>query len=270
MEKLNIHQNIKKKLNSFLSKKRIPHIIFYGQYGSGKRHVLFYFLNKIYKENKEHIKKYVIYVNCAHKQGIRFFREELKFFARTHIQNNRGEFFKSIVLLNADKLTTDTQSALRRCIELYSESTRFFIIVEDKEKLLMPILSRFCDIYIPLPLINGERKSLYRYNLESIKETLYEKERVRWLHQKIFEKKMESCNDCLILSEELYNKGYSLLDLLPTIFKIDSIKERDKYLLKILFHEIRVEFRNESLLIFLFVFLVLLRPKIDLENINAM
>ena len=40
------------------------------------------FLDKIYKGNKEHIKKYVIYVNCAHKQGIRFFREELKFFAR--------------------------------------------------------------------------------------------------------------------------------------------------------------------------------------------
>ena len=40
---------------------------------------------------------------------------------------------------NADKLTIDAQSALRRCIELFSHNTRFFIVVEDKNKLLRPI-----------------------------------------------------------------------------------------------------------------------------------
>ena len=48
-------------------------------------------------------------------------------------------------LKHADKLTIDAQSALRRCIELFSHTTRFFIIVEDKNKLLKPIISRFCN-----------------------------------------------------------------------------------------------------------------------------
>ena len=44
------------------------------------------------------------------------------------------------------KLTIDAQSALRRCIEIYSHNTRFFFIVENKNKLLKPIISRFASI----------------------------------------------------------------------------------------------------------------------------
>ena len=72
--------------------------------------------------------------------------------------------FKSIILENADSLTNDAfQSALRRCIELFSHSTRFFIIVEDKYKLLKPILSRFCEIFIQEPLIDDKRTNLHQY-----------------------------------------------------------------------------------------------------------
>ena len=84
-------------------------------------------------------------------KGIKFIREELKFFAKSHINFKDGNLFKSIILSNADKLTIDAQSALRRCIELFSHTTRFFIIVEDKYKLLKPILSRFAEIYVSYP-----------------------------------------------------------------------------------------------------------------------
>ena len=66
-------------------------------------------------------------------------------------------FLKSIILFNAGNLTTDAQSALRRCIEQFSHTTRFFIIVENTDLLLKPILSRFCNIYIPHPIINEKR-----------------------------------------------------------------------------------------------------------------
>ena len=79
---------------------------------------------------------------------------------KTNIQNKRGKFFKSIILFNADKLTTDAQSALRRCIERFSHTTRFFIVVEDKNKLLKPILSRFCNIYVALPIVNNKKCNL--------------------------------------------------------------------------------------------------------------
>ena len=64
--------------------------------------------------------------------------------------------FKMIVLLNADKLTIDAQSALRRSIELFCKNTRFIIIIHEKSKLLKPLVSRFCEIFVPLPLINNK------------------------------------------------------------------------------------------------------------------
>ena len=163
---LNIHENIKSKLNNFIEYKKIPNIIFHGVSGSGKKTILFDFLNQIYSGNKQYLQNYVMTVNCAHGKGIKFIREELKFFARTNIDLKEGNIFKSIILLNADKLTIDAQSALRRCIELFSHSTRFFIVIDDKYKLLRPILSRFCEIFIPQPCINNKIINLHTYKLD--------------------------------------------------------------------------------------------------------
>ena len=165
---LNIHQSIKEKLEYFQQNHKIPNIIFHGPSGCGKRTIVSEFINNIYESNREKIKSLVMYVNCAHGKGIKFIRDELKFFAKTHINSNGGDSFKSIILLNADKLTMDAQSALRRCIELFSHNTRFFIIVEDKYKLLKPILSRFCEIYVSEPEHNGKIINLYKYNLNEI------------------------------------------------------------------------------------------------------
>jgi GTPase SAR1 family protein len=147
------HKNIHKKLDVFIKNRKIPNIIFYGPHGSGKTYILNKFIHSVYDGDKSAIKNYVMRANCAHGKGIRFIREELKFFAKTNIDFKEGAIFKSVILTNADKLTIDAQSALRRCIELFSSSTRFFIVVENKDSLLKPILSRFCDIYIPPPVI---------------------------------------------------------------------------------------------------------------------
>jgi replication factor C small subunit len=138
-----IHKNIHNKLNIFIKNRKIPNIIFYGPHGSGKTFILNRFISSIYDNDKTAIKNYVMRANCAHGKGIRFIREELKFFAKTNIDMKDGSIFKSVILTNADKLTIDAQSALRRCIELFSSSTRFFIVVENKDSLLKPILSRF-------------------------------------------------------------------------------------------------------------------------------
>lgn len=162
MVELDIHQDIKDKLKTFIVEKKIPHIIFYGPSGCGKRYILRFFITNIY-QTVDNIKRYVMYINCAHSKGIRFIRDELKFFAKTNIHLQHGNIFKSIVLFNADKLTTDAQSALRRCIEQFSHTTRFFIVIENQNKLLKPILSRFCNIFIRLPIIDGKETSLHLY-----------------------------------------------------------------------------------------------------------
>ncbi len=271
MSTLRIHTTIKEKLDLYVATRRIPHLIFYGPAGGGKRHILNHLIERIYTTEEEK-KKYVIYINCAHGKGIRFIRDELKFFAKTNIHNNDGKLFKSIVLFNADKLTTDAQSALRRCIEQFSHTTRFFIIVENQNKLLRPILSRFCNIYIPYPIIDGQSVSLHKYKKTSINQkTKFVSKRNKWLKTNIEKKSNYNTMDkCILFCQKLYEKGYSCLDLMQVLENIPTYPIEKKFLLLIYFDKVRKEFRNEKLLIFYLINFAFIRTKTDLENIIEM
>jgi DNA polymerase III delta prime subunit len=274
---LNIHQNIKEKLNYFHEIHKIPNILFHGPTGSGKRSIVNEFIHKIYDNDREKIKSFVMYVNCSHGKGIKFIREELKFFAKTHINSNGGNNFKSIILLNADKLTMDAQSALRRCIELFSHNTRFFIVAEDKYNLMKPILSRFCEIYVPEPIVNDEPVNLYKYNLNEVfnmkdikiqKLESLKKEILKSVNSKI------SIEDLMSLCTKLYEKAYSALDILALLENpkfLDGIITLEKrYELLICFNRIRREFRNEKLLILFILNFIFLSSELCLENISFM
>ncbi len=273
---LEIHKNIKNKLEYFYDIKKIPNIIFNGPSGAGKSTIVNEFMNLIYGNNKDIISDFVMYVNCAHGKGIKFIRDELKFFAKMHINSNGGEIFKSIILLNGDKLTIDAQSALRRCIELFSHNTRFFIIVEDKYKLMKPILSRFCEIYVPKPVYNGGQINLYKYNLDEIyKFNDINNTRLDWLKKEI-NKNVNNTISILNLTKiisKIYEKGYSALDL---IYLIENdvinlnISLEKKYELLIAFNKIKKEFRNEKLLMFFIFNFTILDNQYSLENISFM
>ena len=274
---LSIHQPIINKLKYFYEIHKIPNIIFHGQSGSGKRTIVSEFINIIYNNDKERIKTFVMYVNCAHGKGIKFIREELKFFAKTHINSNGGDIFKSIILLNADKLTIDAQSALRRCIELFSHTTRFFIIVEDKYKLLKPILSRFCEIYVPEPIYNGSNINLYKYNLDkTFKLDDVKNHRIEWLKKEILKIKIMkqiTYKQLILFSTKLYEKGYSGLDLIQLIENnniFTNLSEKKKYELLFAFNKVRKELRNEKLLIMFIMNFLFLSLDCSLENISFM
>jgi hypothetical protein len=217
-------------------------------------------------------------VNCVHGKGIKFIREELKFFSKTHINSNGGNIFKSIVLLNADKLTIDAQSALRRCIELFSHTTRFFIIVEDKYKLLKPILSRFCEIYIPEPTLNGSIINLYKYNLEKTFDLKnLKKQRTEWLKKefnKISLNQKINHENLIDFSTKLYEKSYSGLDLIkileinPSLINNEKLTEEKYNEFLFAFNKIRKDFRNEKLLILFMLNFLFLSLDHNLENIS--
>jgi DNA polymerase III delta prime subunit len=271
---LPIHQNIKDKLDYFHKNKKIPNIIFNGPSGSGKSKLVNDFITLIYDNNKEKIKDFVMYVNCAHGKGIKFIREELKFFAKTHINSNGGDTFKSIILLNGDKLTMDAQSALRRCIELFSHNTRFFIIVEDKYKMLKPILSRFCEIYIPEPEYNGKTINLYKYNLgQTFKMETIKKQRLDWLKTELEKTMTNKITETSVLTfvTKLYEKAYNALDIIQLLedgqLKIPTDRQ---YELLIAFNKVRKEFRNEKLLMLFILNFTYLDSKMVLENISFM
>jgi len=273
---LPIHKDIKEKLDYFLSIQKIPNIIFHGPAGSGKKSLLTYFIEKIYQYDKHKMKQYTMYVNCAFGKGIKFIREELKFFAKTNIQEN---VFKCIVLLNADKLTVDAQSALRRCIELFNHNTRFFIVIEDKYKLLKPILSRFCEIYVTQPILNNEEVNLHQYHLQLLSgnndnislDSL--KKQLKILSLKKNKDELEA-KDLIDMSSQLYEKGYSGLDILSLLenhkFMEKEISLEKRYELLICFNKVVKEIRNEKIILFFLLNFLFLSLNCSLENIFFM
>jgi hypothetical protein len=274
---LNIHESIKQKLEYFKSIHKIPNIIFHGTSGSGKRTIVNDFIKDIYNNEKEKIKSLVMYVNCAHGKGIKFIREDLKFFAKTHINSNGGDVFKSIILLNADKLTMDAQSALRRCIELFSHNTRFFIVVEDKYNLLKPILSRFCEIYVPEPIIDGEMVNLYKYNMkQTFNMNDVKKQRIESLKKELIKLKTKklSVDQMMTFCEKMYEKGYSGLDILNLLqtsnFLELEMSIEKKYEFLVCFNKVKKEFRNERIIMLFILNFLFLSSELSLENISFM
>jgi DNA polymerase III delta prime subunit len=171
----------------------------------------------------------------------------------------------------------DAQSALRRCIELFSHNTRFFIIVEDKYKMLKPILSRFCEIYIPEPEYNGKIINLYKYNLgQTFKMGDIKAKRVEWLRDeldKVF-LKGNSISELSLLNlvTKLYEKSYSALDIIQMLEdgQILVADNNKQYELLIAFNKVRKEFRNEKLLMLFVLNFIYLDTQIVLENISFM
>lgn len=242
------HPHIKQKLDYFHTKNCIPNLLFHGNSGTGKRTLVYQYIYQIYQGNKEKLKTNVMFVNCAHGKGIKFIREELKFFAKSNLKGKQGICFKTIVLFNADNLTIDAQSALRRCIELFSYNTRFFIVIEDKNKLLNPILSRFCEIHVPDILDHsGKPINLHHYYLEKSYGLKINKS--QWFHLKMQDFRGEP-EDCALLADEIYEKGYSTLDLVHWVQNDSSLDEYEKMKTVMQFHKIRCEFKNEKLLLF--------------------
>lgn len=287
------HEAIIDKLNYYYKIHKIPNIIFHGGCGTGKKTIVNHFINTIYNGDKEKIKTFVMYVNCAHGKGIKFIREELKFFAKTHIISNGGDIFKSVILLNADKLTMDAQSALRRCIELFSHSTRFFIVIEDKYKLLKPILSRFCEIYVPELIMNETVVNLHNINEETDHLVSLQKEVKNYMdslgsqinsysHTNNIPATIpeNSKNDNIIkknveFSIKLYEKGFNGLDLISLIERNllntkNIMNQEKKFEFLITFNKIRKEFRNEKILMLFILHFMFLSSDYNLENISFM
>lgn len=271
MSNLKVHSQIVTKLDQFHSSNRIPNIIFHGPTGSGKRTLLNNFLTKIYLGNKEAIKSYVLYANCAHGKGIKFVRDELKFFAKTHVNMESEVCFKSIVLTNAESLTTDAQSALRRCIEQFSHNTRFFVIINEKSRLLKPILSRFCEIYVPLPVINNEQTSLHEYTINKCFGKCNDtKKAVTWIKANITKINKNSYKSIMSFCDKMYEKGYSGLDMLSYIETLTDISNIRKASLLITFNRVKKEYRNEKLFIAFMLTYLLIRSEEPLENVSFM
>jgi hypothetical protein len=203
-------------------------------------------------------------VNCSHGKGIQFIREELKFFAKanaqtkSNIDGGKSIEFKIILLLNAHHLTVDAQSALRRCIELFSYNTRFFIVVENKDKLLNPILSRFCDIFVPEPVVGGENLqpvNLHKYVLSqqfSEMNTAYQiiqSNTMQELDATLLCRDLLGGSSIIETIDRLYELGISRLDVMEWVGQHREKWSEAEYSRAVMrFYQIKPQFRCEKLL----------------------
>ncbi|KAK3383391.1 P-loop containing nucleoside triphosphate hydrolase protein [Lasiosphaeria ovina] len=135
-------------LQRTLQASNLPHMLFYGPPGTGKTSTILALAKELY--GPELIKSRVLELNASDERGISIVREKVKDFARMQLTNPPAGYksrypcppFKIIILDEADSMTQDAQSALRRTMETYSKITRFCLICNYVTRIIDPLASR--------------------------------------------------------------------------------------------------------------------------------
>ncbi|PNY23606.1 Replication factor C subunit 2 [Tolypocladium capitatum] len=135
-------------LQRTLQASNLPHMLFYGPPGTGKTSTILALAKELY--GPEMIKSRVLELNASDERGISIVREKVKNFARMQLTNpspsSKNKYpcppFKIIILDEADSMTQDAQSALRRTMETYSKITRFCLICNYVTRIIDPLASR--------------------------------------------------------------------------------------------------------------------------------
>jgi len=125
-------------LNALISNPEdMPHLLFSGSAGVGKTTTAMCIANQILGE---YAKEYTLELNASDERGIGMVREKVKKFSR--FAGMADAPFKLIILDEADEMTNDAQTALRRIIEDTAKYCRFILIANNISKIIEPIQSR--------------------------------------------------------------------------------------------------------------------------------
>ena len=137
-----------KVLKQTLQLANLPHMLFYGPPGTGKTSTILALAKQLYGPLLYKLR--VLELNASDERGISIVRLKIKNFARLAVSNPTREDlanypcppYKIIVLDEADSMTNDAQSALRRTMENYSGVTRFCLVCNYITRIIDPLALR--------------------------------------------------------------------------------------------------------------------------------
>lgn len=172
---LDFHENTNLMLNRLSTSSDMPHLLFCGPSGAGKKTRIHALLKEIYGPTVEKMtisqknfqtpsgNKYDLQVISSNVHieltpsdvGNRdrlVVQEVIKEMAQTpQILDSSSRNFKVVVLHQADQLTKDAQHALRRTMEKFMANMRIILCCESSSRILTPIRSRCLVLRIPAP-----------------------------------------------------------------------------------------------------------------------
>jgi replication factor C small subunit len=138
-------KEIIKGISNLIKSPDIPHMLFAGPAGVGKTTTALCIAMELLGEEW---RKNTLELNASDERGIKMVRERVKEFAASIKLADDKEFGKPkiIILDEADEMTSEAQTALRRIIEDSARTTRFIIICNYLSQIIEPIQSR-CVVF---------------------------------------------------------------------------------------------------------------------------
>lgn len=135
---------VKCMLKNTINTGNLQHLLFYGPPGTGKTSTILALARELF--GPYNFKDRTIELNASDERGINIVRNKIGRIAKTKNSNPDPNYpsppFKIIILDEADAMTTEAQSALRKTMETYSSITRFCFICNYINNIIEPITSR--------------------------------------------------------------------------------------------------------------------------------
>ena len=175
LDKTFFHSETYHKLSKLAKDDSIPHIIFYGPEGSGKKTLIKLFLEMIYDKSVHKMTETKFNVSGSGNSVTEVLIKQSNYhiviepnntnFDRYLVQDVVTEYakkmplnifttkklFKTVLINNIDNLTYYAQTSLRRTMEKYSGNCRFIMWGRSLSKVIDPLISRCLSFRIPNP-----------------------------------------------------------------------------------------------------------------------
>jgi len=128
------NEHIIDKVKLYLENGDVPHLLFYGQAGTGKTTLAKIIANGLDAD--------IMYINASDENNVETVRTKIKNYASTI----GFKKWKIVILDEADYMTPNGQATLRNLMETFSKTTRFILTCNYVEKIIDPIQSR-CQVF---------------------------------------------------------------------------------------------------------------------------